>query len=185
MQTKIAMTMAVALATVVSAWMPCGDELPDYDYDCGEGRYFDTLACECFFLRDKQCDVEATCKLAGDNFKLDPREECKCMLDSEFDQIYPNWATREQMDESDIASAVCFEPELMGVGFDMRVCNFAKDFEEMMKQESWPLFERWPMKEEDEDGDWIDDLFNMSESAFASQASLLLAAIAVSTSALF
>ena len=38
---------------------------------------------------------------------------------------------------------------------------------------------------EDDDGNWMDDIMFMSESAFASQASLLMAAIAVTTSALF
>ena len=91
MQTKVAMTMAVALAAVVSAQMPCGDQ--NLDYECGEDKYFDTLACQCFQLKYRQCDVNQSCKLAGDQYELDPREECKCILDSELKDIYPEWAT--------------------------------------------------------------------------------------------
>ena len=64
--------MAVALAAVVKAQMPCADEKPDYD--CGGDRYFNTLACECHYYSWNQCNVDDSCKLAGDEYVLDPRD---------------------------------------------------------------------------------------------------------------
>ena len=171
--------MAVALAAVVSAQNPCADEMPDYE--CSNmDTYFNTLACECHYYPWFQCNVKESCNLAGDQYALDPREKCMCVEESEARERYPDWATQQQIDESDIASAVCFDPQYAEDSFDLRVCNFGKDFD--------PSKAFWNMTLENpddvDDGNWMDDIMFMSESAFASQASLLMAAIAVTTSAL-
>ena len=171
--------MAVALAAVVSAQNPCSDEKPLYE--CSNmDTYFNTLACECHYYPWFQCNVKESCNLAGDEYALDPREKCMCVEQSEARERYPDWATQQQIDESDIASAVCFEPQMAGEGFDFRLCNFGKDFDP--DKAFWNMVLENP---DDDDGNWMDDIMFMSESAFASQASLLMAAVAVTTSALF